>query len=37
MVLTNVPAGYISSSCSDMGKYLQMYLNDGEDIVNGEV
>ena len=33
---TNVPAGYISSSCSDMGKYLQMYLNDGEDIVNGE-
>ena len=28
---TNVPAGYISSSCSDMGKYLQMYLNDGED------
>ena len=33
---TNVPAGYISSGCSDMGKYLQMYLNDGEDIVNEE-
>lgn len=33
---TNVPAGYISSSCSDMGKYLQMYLNYGEDIVNEE-
>ena len=31
---TNVPAGYISPSCSDMGRYLQMYLNDGKDIVN---
>ena len=25
-----VPAGFISSSASDMGKYLQMYLNQGE-------
>ncbi len=28
-----VPAGFISSSVSDMGKYLQMYLNNGFDIV----
>ncbi len=28
-----VPAGFISSSVSDMGKYLQMYLNNGLDIV----
>lgn len=28
-----VPAGYISSSINDMGKYLQMYLNGGEDIL----
>ena len=30
---TNVPAGYLSSSASDMGKYLQMYLNGGNDVV----
>lgn len=30
---TNVSAGYLSSSASDMGKYLQMYLNGGNDIV----
>ncbi len=28
-----VPAGFISSSARDMGKYLQMYLNNGLDIV----
>ena len=33
---TNVPAGYLSSSANDMGKYLQMYLNDGETIINKE-
>jgi len=31
---TNVPAGYLSSSASDMGKYLQMYLNGGEGIIS---
>lgn len=31
---STVPAGYISSSISDMGKYLQMYLNGGEDIIS---
>lgn len=31
---TNVPAGYISSSILDIGKYLQMYLNCGKNIVN---
>ena len=30
---TNVPAGYLSSSAYDMGKYLQMYLNGGDDII----
>lgn len=31
---TNVPAGYISASISDIGKYLQMYLNGGGGIVS---
>lgn len=31
---STVPAGYISSSAADMGKYLQMYLNDGMDIIS---
>jgi len=30
---STVPAGYISASASDMGKYLQMYLNGGKGIV----
>ncbi len=30
---TSVSAGYLSSSASDMGKYLQMYLNGGNDIL----
>lgn len=29
-----VSAGYISSSASDMGKYLQMYLRGGENVVS---
>lgn len=29
-----VPAGYISSSANDLGRYLQMYLNGGEDIIS---
>lgn len=29
-----VPAGYISSSANDLGKYLQMYLNGGNGIVS---
>lgn len=29
-----VPAGYLSSSASDMAKYLQMYLNGGMEIVS---
>lgn len=33
---TNVPAGYLSSSVNDMGRYLQMYLNDGETIISDE-
>lgn len=28
------PAGYLSSSTSDLGKYLQMYLNGGQDIIS---
>lgn len=28
------PAGYLSSSVNDLGRYLQMYLNDGEDIIS---
>lgn len=31
-----VPAGYISSSTNDLGRYLQMYLNGGEGIVSSE-
>lgn len=31
---STVPAGYISSSISDMGKYLQMYLNGGMGIIS---
>ena len=31
---TNVPAGYLSASASDMGEYLQMYLNGGENILS---
>lgn len=31
---TNTPAGYLSASASDMGKYLQMYLNGGDGIVS---
>ena len=30
---STVPAGYLSSSASDMGRYLQMYLNGGMDII----
>ena len=33
---TNVPAGYISSSLSDMEKYLQMYLRGGDGIISPE-
>ncbi len=31
-----VPAGYISSSCEDLGKYLQMYLNGGNGVISEE-
>lgn len=31
-----VPAGYLSSSANDLGKYLQMYLNGGDGILSGE-
>ncbi len=31
-----VPAGYISSSSNDLGKYLQMYLNGGNNIISKE-
>ena len=30
------PAGYISSSTEDLGRYLQMYLNGGENIISAE-
>lgn len=30
------PAGYISSSTEDLGRYLQMYLNGGEGIISAE-
>lgn len=33
---STVPAGYISSSISDMGKYLQMYLNGGAGIISAD-
>lgn len=29
-----VPAGYISSSANDLGKYLQMYLNGGNGVIS---
>ncbi len=29
----SVPAGYISASANDLGRYLQMFLNNGEDIL----
>ena len=32
----SVPAGYLSASTSDLGKYLQMYLNGGLGIISGE-
>ncbi|MDE5696866.1 MAG: hypothetical protein K2I96_05560 [Lachnospiraceae bacterium] len=31
---STVPAGYLSSSVSDMAKYLQMYLNEGMGIIS---
>jgi len=31
-----VPAGYLSSSANDLGKYLQMYLNGGNGILSQE-
>lgn len=31
---STVPAGYLSSSASDMGRYLQMYLNGGMGIIS---
>lgn len=31
-----VPAGYISSSANDLGKYLQMYLNGGQGVISKE-
>ncbi len=33
---TNIPAGYLSSSLTDMEKYLQMYLCGGENILSSE-
>ncbi len=35
-VWITVPAGYLSSSSSDLGKYLQMYLNGGNGILSEE-
>ena len=32
----SIPAGYIISSASDMGKYLQFYMNDGAGILHPE-
>ena len=32
----SVPAGYLSASISDMGRYLQMYLRDGDAIISKE-
>ena len=32
----SVPAGYLSASTSDLGKYLQMYLNGGQGIISSE-
>ena len=33
---STVAAGYIDSSVSDMGKYLQMYLNGGQEIISSK-
>lgn len=33
---SNIPAGYISSSLSDMEKYLQIYLRGGDNILSSE-
>lgn len=33
---TNIPAGYLSSSVTDMEKYLQMYLRGGDNIISSE-
>jgi CubicO group peptidase (beta-lactamase class C family) len=33
---TNVPAGYLSASIADLGRYLQMYLNGGQNIASAE-
>lgn len=33
---TNVPAGYLSASVDDMGRYMQMYLNGGKGIISEE-
>ena len=32
----SVPAGYLSASTADLGKYLQMYLNGGQGIISSE-
>ena len=32
----SVPAGYLSASTADLGKYLQMYLNGGRGIISSE-
>lgn len=32
----SVPAGYLSASTNDLGKYLQMYLNGGQGIISNE-
>ncbi len=32
----SVPAGYLSASTNDLGKYLQMYLNGGQGIISSE-
>lgn len=32
----SIPAGYLSASTADLGKYLQMYLNGGQGIVSSE-
>ncbi len=31
-----LPAGYLSSSANDLGRYLQMYLNDGQGVLSEE-
>ncbi|MCH5164999.1 MAG: serine hydrolase [Clostridiales bacterium] len=32
----SVPAGYLSASTADLGKYLQMYLNGGQGIISSD-